>query len=337
MGSIEPSEFSMPGKRLKTIDWGCNGTMMSFDQFGTVRLPSEKYQGKSNAFQFLQLGVYHPKHGVVLLAPFKQFDGCRFYDPAYVRSYRTKLLDYVDGRKPGFGVQIQGVSAEVTVISRHPHKMCLRYHTVDGIQVQRTVSMEADGSVKQTTVLSTLNFSTVCIPVQLDLGMSLNRASYGQLTEGGPLPLPESLNVFRVAKDGSSFTLHNPNLGAKVEGVFSSDSADFDGMSFHNDWQTLHDEPVQCKAATRVKVVPGVPVTLTLLLRLQSQPPLPGHHFCENDLQNTTWSLHDPVALNIILGNLQYVLGNCTLPVSESSTCVITDHVALPLGWNRDN
>jgi hypothetical protein len=72
-------------------------------------------------------------------------------------------------------------------------------------------------------------------------------------------------------------------------------------------------------------------------LRLQSQLPLPGHHLGEDDLQNTTWNLQDPVALNIILGNLQYVLGNCTLTISESSTCVITDHVALPLGWNRDN
>lgn len=285
----------------------------------------------------MQLGVYHPKHGVVLLAPFKQFDGSRFYDPAYVRSYRTKLLDYVEGSKPGFGLQIHGEPTEVTVTARHPHKMCLRYHTEDGIRVQRTVLVEADGSVKQKTVLSTLKSSTVSVKVQLDLGMSLNRASYGQLTEGGPIPLPESLNLFQMAKDGSRFTLHNPNLGAKVEGTSSTDSADFEGLSFHDDWQTLHDEPVQCKAAARVKVVPGVPVTLTLSLRLQSQLPLPGPHLCEDDLQNTTWNLQDPVALNIILGNLQYVLGNCTLTISESSTCVITDHVALPLGWNRDN
>jgi hypothetical protein len=50
-----------------------------------------------------------------------------------------------------------------------------------------------------------------------------------------------------------------------------------------------------------------------------------------------TWKLQDPVALQIIHGNLEYVLGNCTIPISETSICVITDHVALPLGWNRDN
>ncbi|KAH8772372.1 Six-hairpin glycosidase-like protein [Hyaloscypha finlandica] len=39
----------------------------------------------------------------------------------------------------------------------------------------------------------------------------------------------------------------------------------------------------------------------------------------------------------IIKGNLSYILRNCAIPVGSSATCLITDHVALPLGWNRDN
>lgn len=276
----------------------------------------------------------------MLLSPFKQFDGSRFYDPAYVRAYRTKLLNYVEGSKPGFGLQVQGEPVKATVTTKHPQCMQLSYCTREGVQIHRTVSVEADGSVKQTTVLSTLQSTAVSVPIQLDLGMSLNRASYGQLTEGGPIPIPESLNLFQVAKDGSSFTLRNPNLKTRADGTFNTDSVDFEGLTFDGGCQTFRGEPVQCQATARVKLVPGVPVTLTLSLRLRpedSYTALPAERLSSEAIQAPTWNLQDPAALNIIHGNLQYVLGNCTIPISKTSTCVITDHVALPLGWNRDN
>lgn len=39
MGSIDPIAL---GRRLKTIDWGQEGTMISFDQFGTVKIPQQR-------------------------------------------------------------------------------------------------------------------------------------------------------------------------------------------------------------------------------------------------------------------------------------------------------
>lgn len=276
----------------------------------------------------------------MLLSPFKQFDGGRFYDPAYVRSYRTKLLSYVEGSKPGFGLQVQGEPIEQTVTTKQPERMQLSYTTQEGVQVHRTVSVEADGSVKQTTALSTLRSTAVSVPIQLDLGMSLNRASYGQLTEGGPIPLPESLNLFQVAKDGSNFTLHNPNLKTRAEGTFLTDSKDFEGLAFDDSCQAFRGEPVQCQGTARVKLIPGVPVTMTLSLHLQPQEScalMVEKRFSSGAIQKPLWNVQDPAALSIIHGNLQYVLGNCTIPISKSSTCVITDHVALPLGWNRDN
>lgn len=56
MGSIEPTEISKPGKRLKTIDWGRDGTMMSFDQFGTVNIPNSANHGNSNQVLVLATG-----------------------------------------------------------------------------------------------------------------------------------------------------------------------------------------------------------------------------------------------------------------------------------------
>jgi hypothetical protein len=293
--------------------------------------------------QFLQLGTYHPHHGVVLLSPFEQFDGDRFYDPSYVRDYRARLLTYVKESKPGFGLHVHGQPVTATVVTKHPHEMRLSYDTLEGVHVCRITSVAADGSVKQRTVLSTLIPSGVCVPIHLDLGMSLNRASYGQLTEGGPIPLPESLNLFQIAKNGSSFTLNNPNLKTTVQGKFSTDSTDL-CMDFDDSSQVFHRKPVQCKATTRLQVMPGVPVTLTLSFRLRADldfsMPDPDLDPCSRvvaAVHKPTWKLQDPVALQIIHGNLEYVLGNCTIPISETSICVITDHVALPLGWNRDN
>lgn len=277
------------------------------------------------------------------MSAFEQFDGDHFYDPAYVRDYRARLLNYVKESIPGFGVHVHGQPVNATLVTKHPHEMRLSYDTLEGVHVCRITSVAADGSVKQTTVLSTVIPSGVYVPIHLDLGMSLNRASYGQLTEGGPIPLPESLNLFQITKNGSSFTLKNPNLETTVQGEFGTDSTDFPGMHFDDSSQVFHRKRVQCRATTRLRIMPGVPVTLTLSFRLRadlnfSMPdPDPCSRVDLDAVHKPTWKLQDPVALQIIHGNLEYVLGNCTIPISETSTCVITDHVALPLGWNRDN
>lgn len=285
------------------------------------------------------MGVYHSRHGVVLLSALEQFDGDRFYDPNYVRSYRTRILNYVKENKPGFGLQILGESENATVTTKSRRGLELSYNTRDGVHVRRNIPRAADGRVTQTTVLSTTEATPVTVPVHFDLGMSLNRASYGQLTEGGPIPIPEPLNIFQIAKDGSRFTACNPNLGATVEGHFSSDCVEFLDMDFDDSNQVFRRESIVSKATTCIKVLPGVPVTLKLsiLLRADNSFNPPEIRTGNNKIHPPTWKLQDPAALSIIHGNLEYVLGNCMVPISETSTCVITDHVALPLGWNRDN
>lgn len=226
-----------------------------------------------------------------------------------------------------------------TVTTKHRQGLELRYDTRDGVQVRRTTSLAANGRITQTTVLSTTAPTGVSIPIALDLGMSLNRASYGQLTEGGPIPIPESLNRFHTAKDGSRFTLSNPNLKATMDGSFSADSDGFTSMDFDDSHQVFLGERVKSKAMSRVKVNPGAPVTLTLtfLLRAENSFFMSEKQARAGPIHTPIWKLQDPTALKIIHGNLEYVLGNCMIPISETSSCVITDHVALPLGWNRDN
>jgi hypothetical protein len=52
---------------------------------------------------------------------------------------------------------------------------------------------------------------------------------------------------------------------------------------------------------------------------------------------SSDWNRDDTLSTYILRRNVDYVLANCVVPVSETGVAVITDHVALPLGWNRDN
>ncbi|KAL1962240.1 hypothetical protein VTN77DRAFT_9896 [Rasamsonia byssochlamydoides] len=326
MGSWSYPEATASAKRLKTVDWGSNGRILSMDHVGTI----------------LYLGFYHPQHGVVVLSPYEQFDGTRFYDPTYVRAYRKRMLQWMQDGKPGFGVHVHGEPVDhASVTSRDRRQIQLDYELDGGIHVRRTISVdETTGEVRQTTALSTASSQAVSVPVTLNLGMSLNRASYGQLTEGGPIPIPKSENEFKTARDGSRFSLRNSNLDAAVEGRFWCSCPEGILLDFDVTENTFYDEPVKAESTGLVTIEPGSVLTFTV-----SFLPQIGNSLCQpfrrdtgdNSCQPCKWRIPDDAASKIILGNLEYILGNCMIPISDQSTCVITDHVALPLGWNRDN
>lgn len=273
----------------------------------------------------------------MLLSPFEQFDGDRFYDPAYVRAYRARMLNYVKENKPGYGLQIHGIPSTSTDVSRDRGKIVLTYDTEDGIHVRRITRLTGSREVQQTTELSTTFPEGASVAVTLELGMSLNRASYGQLTEGGPIPIPESLNVFNVKRNGN-FSLKNPNLDASVEGHISNNLGYGHEFNLLEGENRFIGEPVQAKTTAQFRIVPEEPLIFTHTLHLNAHNSFtPQHQERGNISAVETWKLQDPAALAIIHGNLDYILGNCTIPVSEESCCIITDHVALPLGWNRDN
>ncbi|UKZ57633.1 hypothetical protein TrVGV298_011493 [Trichoderma virens] len=92
-----------------------------------------------------------------------------------------------------------------------------------------------------------------------------------------------------------------------------------------------------------ISIAPNSAVTIGLTLHLS-----PGlnenHNFSalpcvnSNALGNgLAWKKPETVETYIVRRNVDYILGNCAIPVSESAVALITDHVALPLGWNRDN
>jgi len=249
------------------------------------------------------------------------------------------MLEMMKENRPGYGLEVKCIPVGATVVSKDRRQLTLDYDTIEGVHVNRVVKLTGHAELIQTTTLTTTSRNPVSSAITLNLGMSLNRASYGQLTEGGPIPIPESLNNFKVSKDGQTFRLTNPNLEASVEGQFSCKHSDA-CLTFDDSERSYWREPVTAKSTTSVTIMPGSSVIFTLSLSVRTGAYF---SFTENGLSfapdspRDSWKLRDEAELAIIRGNLEYILGNCTVPISDQSTCIITDHVALPLGWNRDN
>lgn len=240
---------------------------------------------------------------------------------------------------PGFGLQIRGHPGYCSKTTIHRDRLTSTYQTQNGIQVQKVTTVSHNGEFPQTTIFSTTSSKPPSLPVVLSLKMSLNRASYGQLTEGGPIPLPKTTNIFKSCASGSRFSLYNPHLDAEIEGSFWTNRSDITSLAFENTERSYQKGPVREELSAVITIMPDFPAVFNFTLHpnVQGLPFQPKSQFSSQLPSSPVWKLQDPAALKIIRGNLEYILGNCMIPISELSTCVITDHVALPLGWNRDN
>jgi hypothetical protein len=333
----------------KTVDVGCNGRSVScgaigdvsiqrsarFEPFGFMR---RRLSTTSDKFQILQLGSYHPIHGMVVACPFAQFDGARFHDPEYVRDYRKKLLDYVRSGTRGFGLQLEGQVRSLNVELLDDRCISVTY-LIGHVQVSTTVSVHRAGEVKQSTVLTSASSETVHIDYALDLRISVNRASYGQLTEGGSIPIPPSENDFRLLDSGQTWAIINPNLDAMVEGNLYINQQPVDLTRYLSEG-IFQGRPTNKILSGSLQLYPRQQITILCDFKLHSGV-LPSRLSQYSDViypkVSDGWKLPPDEQGAIIRRNLEYILGLCTLPLGNDAVCFITDHVALPLGWNRDN
>ncbi|KAB5539404.1 Six-hairpin glycosidase-like protein [Coniochaeta sp. 2T2.1] len=326
----QPRRFDLTKERPnKTLDIGLNGTSVSSDPFGGI----------------LQLSGYHPEHGIIVAAPYGQFDGSRFHDQAYVRQYRARMLEMLEQGEPGFGLRVQGSHGPpdaVTIEFGSLGVTIMRYRIDEVADVVYTLIVRDDGSLAQAASVSSIQDTDVTLNYELDLGLSVHRASYGQLTEGGPIPLPPSENHLRLQQESSYLTISNKHLGAHLQGRLSVDGRPIklEGLGKTK----KKDGPLDCSISRTITLAPGETTTITTEFRLLpflygDQPLLAQHGTPEGCMATKTPLWHHPNKLKtfIVRRNLDYILGNCSLGISQDTVAIITDHVALPLGWNRDN
>jgi uncharacterized protein len=270
--------------------------------------------------------------------PFAQFDGKRFHDPKYVREYRAAMLHCVRSRTQGFGIRVNGTPSKLSISFVNNQSVLITY-MVEGFEVSTTLSIGLGGEAVQTMRVKSRSKTAKDLDYSLALNVSVNRASYGQLTEGGPIPIPASKNELHLFEHGRSWVVVNSNLGAIVEGCLTCDGKIVSlETGIHE--ETVLDQPIKASFNGNIRVLPSESHTIISTYHLR-----PGTHPAKQaslpvSIQTSSrgrWKLENNEVGLIIKRNLEYILGNCAIPVDQNSTCFIADHVALPLGWNRDN
>ena len=258
------------------------------------------------------------------------------------------MLECIQDDKPGLGISHASSIDQVSIKIPKANVAVFAFHTNEGLDALLRVKVLAGGEISQKLSVKNGMSKTTESSWDINLSASLNRASYGQLTEGGPIPLPRSHNVLLPGPhDRGSIT--NPELGAQL--AFSVDV-----LNGHHDvppdWPSdgldIYDSPLDLRTRKRLRLEAHASQTFQCRFRLlphvlpfafSPHVPAPSdeHTTGEAASQPSPWLHNTTLTTYILRRNTDYILANCTLPISPSSTCIITDHVALPLGWNRDN
>lgn len=253
------------------------------------------------------------------------------------------MLQHMEENKGGFGLDLKGDVNYVSIQRIGSNTACFRYTLTNALEVTYTIKVLESGGVIQSAELTNKSSETITQNIDLNLCLSLNRASYGQLTEGGPIPLPQSRNLFK-ANDHRTFSVTNPYLNARLEAGVELDDCFLD-LDSPND-QMVDNSPLNIRASTSVPLCPGQTVMVKATIRLtpdiepqsrrNGSAPVKTNGILK-DPESLRWKNEEKLTTYIIRRNVDYILTNCAIPLSDTEVAVITDHVALPLGWNRDN
>lgn len=248
------------------------------------------------------------------------------------------MLKYVRSGTHGFGIRFEG-SANNLNINFVNNQWPLITYDIGCFHVSTTLVINSDAEAIQTTRVTSGATTTIELPYVLELNVSINRASYGQLTEGGPIPIPPPRNDLQILNGGHNWAVVNSNLEAILGGSLSCNGVP---ISFAHDISptVVGGQPLKSNLPGSKQLLPGQSCTLVATFHLR-----PGTTSSFEKVQPSSrvpdsrgqWRLGNDEMGLIIKRNLEYVLGNCTIPVGNGNVCFITDHVALPLGWNRDN
>jgi uncharacterized protein len=274
----------------------------------------------------------HRKHGFITLTSMEQFPNDKWYDPAFVRRYRKQLAE----SSIGFGVVPQGFTKPNIYLmnKKHPY---FHYHET-GMEVNSAFFIkkrDTEDYVVQQMELVNHQEKEIMIPVELGGQISLNRSSYGQLTEGGPIPIPPA--ILDVTVSGNVIAIRNHSLGAQAEITILENNEPIQ----LGEGQFTVDKPFTLNQMIQVTIQPKQRKILTVVYALcdQSETALAsGAHlpFNETDFKGRS-HLSSIDWKDFVIGrNIDYIVSCCAVPVHGESICIITDHQLLPLAWNRD-
>jgi uncharacterized protein len=315
--------LAVPNK--KPIDLGCGRLSASVSADG----------------QILSLNAYHPQVGFVTLTPIEQFPGTQFYQPTFVRHYRRRLIDLAEQAGYGFGLRVRGDTQQPTLHLLEKSVPLVRYHleTLEVTALFLAGESEGSGHLIHQIEISNTGETTATFPYEFGGAWSLNRCSYAELTEAGPIPMPPLENALEARENHLS--LVNGHLPARTD-VFLFDNGHPLLLSPAHETAA---EPVSYAHHGEIHLEKGERRLLTIVYILvpSAEEPLPIAASQVEEWSDKAqaallrWkSWEDETAAFIVQRNIDYIFSCCAVPVTDEHVCVITDHQLLPLSWNRD-
>lgn len=277
--------------------------------------------------RLIAVNAYHAQHGIITLTSVPPFADELRYDPQAVRAYRRSIAT-----DAGFGLTF-----DQPIIARDAFLIedavpYLRLRLADGTQAEcLTCAVESESGVQ---VIQRWRFSDPAIVARLTGRLRLMRAAYTQLTEGGVLPMPPVTTHVHIDQPARhSFILSNPALPAYA--VCRGGA----GLSAQPDGSVLlTGQPVALAADGQFELRIGLGADLQTA---QAGAGLAASGMVDGDLLATLrrwrgrWA-DAPPADRLHARARVYALG-CCVPVTDEATCILTDHMLLPLSWNRDS
>ncbi len=292
---------------MKPLDFGANGINGSVDQSGRI----------------IALNFYHPEHGYVTLTSADPFPDDQRYDVSAVRAYRKSLAEL-----EGFGIQFDAPIQSVQTENRYGSTV----HTK--IIFEDTRSVEADTFVYGVTTYQRWKLNGIKARIQGRL--SVQRCAYTQITEGGVIPAPPVETHVTFDRHGSIgiWTIENPALPAAVCLIANFGGAPYELETVgatRLDLPLIGDDVILCFTT-------GMNALEAQSRAISFYPPTADHiEAALREIQNT-WLRHyaaysgpdDPLWWRGMFYSL-----SMAIPVGEG-VCFLTDHMLLPLSWNRD-
>ncbi|MEQ8672163.1 MAG: glycoside hydrolase family 125 protein [Aggregatilineales bacterium] len=260
--------------------------------------------------RIIAINTYHPEHGYITLTSAPPFPEDKRYDPAAVRAYRKSLAT-----QEGFGFEFT-----VPIIKREAYLIedAIPYIvlTLENGVVARCLTVIQNPSLIQ----QIWDISDFDLIVNLTGKGWFMRCMYTQLTEGGTLPMPD-VRVNTI-QGGRHTLIESDSLDTSVITAFMQATVDevgeltFSGTHNHNVGRI----GVSFKQDLINADENYTPIDLALWRSMWQSYPLTNH----------------PLDLAIRRA-LVYGL-NCCVPLQndDEAICILTDHMLLPLSWNRD-
>ncbi|TGA99832.1 metal-independent alpha-mannosidase [Sporolactobacillus shoreae] len=309
----------------KPIDTGCGSLSASISDKGLLR----------------SLNSVHSEQGYITLNSIDPFPNDKWFDSKFVREYRTKVADLHHSGDFGISTLTPPSKTNIYYVNHTIPLFVHEYPMLRVFSLFLSKRVNNQSYLIHHCIFKSSSDQLIEVPFQISGKLNLNRSSYGQLTEGGPVMMPENENYLKIS--GHQMDILNPNLPARVRILL------FDGtkplllpdceMSSSKPLFFSHNGSLRLseKGRQTISMIYSFdPITdagiKQVLLNTQSRVKAINWEVIIHE-QST-----DPVKNEtlIIQRNIDYIRSCCSVPIGNDVYCVITDHQLLPLSWNRD-